>query len=101
VFQIVGAFGLIVTCRTTRRGLAGSVSGRGRPHALLNAAIRRVDGRSGEQVRLMVDDGTGVRSVEGTDLLIAAGRTPNTGGIGLDKAGVALTSTISGSCATT
>src|SRR5260370_31239664 len=32
----------------------------------------------------------GDRTVEGSDLLVAAGRTPNTDGIGLDRAGVML-----------
>src|ERR1700678_2990008 len=32
-------------------------------------------------------------AIEGTDLLVAVGRTPNTGGIGLEQAGVRLTET--------
>jgi pyruvate/2-oxoglutarate dehydrogenase complex dihydrolipoamide dehydrogenase (E3) component len=36
-------------------------------------------------------DGEGI--VEGTDLLVGVGRTPNTGGIGLERAGVKLTET--------
>jgi hypothetical protein len=32
----------------------------------------------------------GDRIIEATDILVAAGRTPNTAGIGLDLAGVAL-----------
>jgi pyruvate/2-oxoglutarate dehydrogenase complex dihydrolipoamide dehydrogenase (E3) component len=39
---------------------------------------------------LHVETDDGVRVVEGTDLLIAAGRSPNTDGIGLDRAGVEL-----------
>ena len=34
---------------------------------------------------------TRISVIEGTDLLVAAGRTPNTDGIGLDLAGVELT----------
>jgi pyruvate/2-oxoglutarate dehydrogenase complex dihydrolipoamide dehydrogenase (E3) component len=47
-------------------------------------AVRRVEGRSGESVRLH----TAVGVIEGTHLLVAGGRTPNTDGIGLEKAGV-------------
>jgi pyruvate/2-oxoglutarate dehydrogenase complex dihydrolipoamide dehydrogenase (E3) component len=58
---------------------------------LLNTAIRRVDGRSGHEVRVSVGGGAGVRDVLGSDLLIATGRTPNTDGIGLAEAGIQLT----------
>jgi pyruvate/2-oxoglutarate dehydrogenase complex dihydrolipoamide dehydrogenase (E3) component len=52
--------------------------------------MKRVDGRSGERVRVQAEGPDGTRMVDGTDLLVAAGRTPNTDGIGLDRAGVAL-----------
>jgi pyruvate/2-oxoglutarate dehydrogenase complex dihydrolipoamide dehydrogenase (E3) component len=48
------------------------------------SAVDRVEGRSSESVRLHTDRGT----IEGTHLLVAGGRTPNTDGIGLEKAGV-------------
>ena len=51
---------------------------------LTGAVVARVDGKSGEAVRLETQRGT----VEGTHLLVAGGRTPNTDGIGLDLAGV-------------
>ncbi len=54
-----------------------------------SARLERVEGRSGSGVRLRVSDG---RTIEGTHLLVAGGRTPNTDGIGLEAAGVALTS---------
>ena len=57
---------------------------------LLEATASRVEGRSGEEIRVHVDTPQGRRVVAGTDLLIAAGRTPNTDGIGLDLAGVEL-----------
>jgi len=41
-------------------------------------------------VRVIVEDGHGQRKIEGTDLLIATGRTPNTQGIGLEATGVEL-----------
>lgn len=56
----------------------------------LDAEIREVRGRSGRNVSLLVRDSSGERTIEGSDILVAAGRTPNTAGIGLDAAGVAL-----------
>ena len=56
-----------------------------------NAKITRVKGNSGEWIRLLGSrDGTEL-SLEGTHLLVAGGRTPNTSGIGLEKAGVETT----------
>jgi pyruvate/2-oxoglutarate dehydrogenase complex dihydrolipoamide dehydrogenase (E3) component len=57
---------------------------------LLGSEARRVEGRSAEHLRVHVEGPSGERIVEGTDLLVAAGRTPNTDGIGLDQAGVGL-----------
>jgi pyruvate/2-oxoglutarate dehydrogenase complex dihydrolipoamide dehydrogenase (E3) component len=48
--------------------------------------VGKVEGKSGEVVRLHTRGGT----IEGTHLLVAGGRTPNTDGIGLEKAGVEL-----------
>jgi pyruvate/2-oxoglutarate dehydrogenase complex dihydrolipoamide dehydrogenase (E3) component len=56
----------------------------------LGASVSRVEGRSGETVRLWMREGAGERTIEGSDILVAAGRTPNTQGMGLDVAGVAL-----------
>src|SRR5262249_36497080 len=50
------------------------------------------EGRSGEGVRLRVRTAAGEQTVAGSDILVAAGRTPNTAGIGLDAAGVGLDS---------
>jgi pyruvate/2-oxoglutarate dehydrogenase complex dihydrolipoamide dehydrogenase (E3) component len=57
---------------------------------LLRTGIRRVEGRSGEHVRLQVEAEGRIQVIPGTDVLIAAGRTPNTDGMGLDLAGVEL-----------
>jgi pyruvate/2-oxoglutarate dehydrogenase complex dihydrolipoamide dehydrogenase (E3) component len=57
---------------------------------LLGTEIRRVEGRSAESVRIHAKDGQGERIVEGSDLLVATGRMPNTDGIGLEQAGVEL-----------
>src|SRR3954464_15537336 len=51
---------------------------------LTGTAVDRVEGRSGEPVRLH----TGRGAIQGTHLLLAGGRTPNTDGIGLERAGV-------------
>jgi pyruvate/2-oxoglutarate dehydrogenase complex dihydrolipoamide dehydrogenase (E3) component len=57
---------------------------------LLSAEPLRVQGRSGEHVSLLVRAPHGEQTLEGSDLLVAVGRTPNTTGIGLDTAGVEL-----------
>jgi pyruvate/2-oxoglutarate dehydrogenase complex dihydrolipoamide dehydrogenase (E3) component len=54
----------------------------------LSAETLRVQGRSGERVSLHVRTPHGEQTLDGSDLLVAAGRTPNTTGIGLDVAGV-------------
>jgi pyruvate/2-oxoglutarate dehydrogenase complex dihydrolipoamide dehydrogenase (E3) component len=51
-------------------------------------SVGRVEGRSGESVRLRVTRGGVQETIEGSDLLVASGRTPNTDGIGLEAAGV-------------
>jgi pyruvate/2-oxoglutarate dehydrogenase complex dihydrolipoamide dehydrogenase (E3) component len=59
-----------------------------------SARITRVEGKSGESVKLHANPETfrGPESVlEGTHLLAATGRTPNTDGIGLAQAGVETT----------
>jgi pyruvate/2-oxoglutarate dehydrogenase complex dihydrolipoamide dehydrogenase (E3) component len=58
---------------------------------LLNSQLLNVKGLSGDQVTLQLNDDGGARTVEGTDILVAVGRTPNTQGIGLEKAGIELT----------
>jgi pyruvate/2-oxoglutarate dehydrogenase complex dihydrolipoamide dehydrogenase (E3) component len=57
----------------------------------LNTRVNEVEGRSGQSVKLHLNDGRGESLVQGTHLLVAAGRTPNTDNIGLDLAGVSLT----------
>ncbi len=57
---------------------------------LLDADVRRVDGRSGQGVRVHAECATGGRIIEASDLLVAAGRTPNTDSIGAELAGVEL-----------
>lgn len=57
---------------------------------VLGADVLSVEGRSGKAVRLLVRTPSGERTIEGTDILSAVGRTPNTDVIGLDIAGVKL-----------
>ncbi len=57
---------------------------------LLDTQVSRVEGPSGKGVHVYVKGGLGERIVEGTDLLVSVGRTPNTKGIGLEHAGVEL-----------
>ena len=59
---------------------------------LLGTEVVLVEGLSGQQVRVHVKDANGERVIEGTDLLVAVGRVPNTQEIGLDETGVELDS---------
>lgn len=55
-----------------------------------SADIISVKGRSGGEVSLVVRAAGAETTISGSDILVAAGRTPNTAGIGLEAAGVAL-----------
>src|SRR2546426_6379841 len=57
---------------------------------LLEAKVREIEGLSGKHIRIRAENHHGDQRIEGTDLLVAAGRTPNTRGIGLEAAGVEL-----------
>jgi pyruvate/2-oxoglutarate dehydrogenase complex dihydrolipoamide dehydrogenase (E3) component len=57
---------------------------------LMSTQVLRVDGRSGKKVTVTVRSAAGERTIEASDLLVAAGRIPNTTGIGLKKAGIEL-----------
>jgi pyruvate/2-oxoglutarate dehydrogenase complex dihydrolipoamide dehydrogenase (E3) component len=58
---------------------------------VMDARIKSVSGKSGERVKVVVEQKGEEKTIEGSDLLVAAGRVPNTDGLGLDVAGVALT----------
>jgi pyruvate/2-oxoglutarate dehydrogenase complex dihydrolipoamide dehydrogenase (E3) component len=58
---------------------------------VLNAKIRKVSGKSGQLVAVGIEHNGNERTLEGSHLLVAAGRVPNTKGLGLDLAGVELT----------
>ena len=55
---------------------------------LLGASVRRVEGLSGQSVRVQLQTPAGERTVEGSDLLAALGRTPNTEELNLPAADV-------------
>ena len=58
---------------------------------MLDTDVLGVSGLSGRHVSLQLQSGKGPRTVEGSDILVALGRTPNTSGIGLEKAGIEVT----------
>ena len=60
---------------------------------VLNARIKSVSGRSGQSVKIVIErDGKQI-PLQGSHLLVAAGRAPNTGGIGLELTSVETTAT--------
>jgi pyruvate/2-oxoglutarate dehydrogenase complex dihydrolipoamide dehydrogenase (E3) component len=59
---------------------------------LLQTQMLEVSGRSGTAVKIRANVGGAERSIEASDILVAAGRTPNTDRIGLEKTGVELDS---------
>ena len=58
---------------------------------LLGTKVLGVNGISGDHVSLQLESGNGTRTLDGTDILVAIGRTPNTSGIGLESAGIEVT----------
>jgi pyruvate/2-oxoglutarate dehydrogenase complex dihydrolipoamide dehydrogenase (E3) component len=50
----------------------------------------RVRGRSGEDVCVTVRTAGGEQTIEGSDILVATGRVPNTDDVGLEQAGIEL-----------
>jgi pyruvate/2-oxoglutarate dehydrogenase complex dihydrolipoamide dehydrogenase (E3) component len=58
---------------------------------VLNATIKSVSGKSGQSVKIAIEQRGAGKTLEGSHLLVAAGRSPNTDGIGLKLAGVELT----------
>jgi len=58
---------------------------------LLNARIKRVSGKSGDSVGVVVEQNGIERVLKGSHVLVATGRHPNTEGLGLELTGVELT----------
>jgi pyruvate/2-oxoglutarate dehydrogenase complex dihydrolipoamide dehydrogenase (E3) component len=58
---------------------------------LTSATVTQIEGKSGQNVKVRVIQSSSEVVLEGTHILVAAGRTPNTQGIGLELAGVETT----------
>ena len=58
---------------------------------LLNARIKRVGGKSGDSVSVVIEQNGAERVLEGSHVLVALGRSPNTEGLGLEMGGIELT----------
>jgi pyruvate/2-oxoglutarate dehydrogenase complex dihydrolipoamide dehydrogenase (E3) component len=58
---------------------------------LTDFQISRVEGKSGDRIKLHGTRNGATIALEGSYLLVASGRTPNTSGIGLELAGIELT----------
>jgi pyruvate/2-oxoglutarate dehydrogenase complex dihydrolipoamide dehydrogenase (E3) component len=57
----------------------------------LNAKTKRVTGKSGDAVQVVIEQNGAEKTLEGSHLLVATGRKPNTEGIGLELTGVEVT----------
>jgi pyruvate/2-oxoglutarate dehydrogenase complex dihydrolipoamide dehydrogenase (E3) component len=57
----------------------------------LNLRMKRVSGKSGQSVSIVIEQNGAETAIEGSHILVALGRTPNTEGLGLELAGVELT----------
>jgi pyruvate/2-oxoglutarate dehydrogenase complex dihydrolipoamide dehydrogenase (E3) component len=58
---------------------------------ILNARPKRVSGESGDVVQVVIEQNGAEKTLQGSHLLVATGRRPNTEGIGLGSAGVEVT----------
>jgi pyruvate/2-oxoglutarate dehydrogenase complex dihydrolipoamide dehydrogenase (E3) component len=59
--------------------------------AALNARVKRISGKSGDSVTVVVEQDGREKVLAGTHLLVATGRRPNTENIGLELAGIEVT----------
>ena len=57
----------------------------------LSAKVKKVSGSSGQSVTVVIEQNGKEKTLAGSHILVAAGRTPNTHGLGLEIAGVELT----------
>jgi pyruvate/2-oxoglutarate dehydrogenase complex dihydrolipoamide dehydrogenase (E3) component len=57
---------------------------------LVETELLRVSGRSGDKVSVVARTVSGEQNIDGSDILVAVGRIPNTAGIGLKEVGVEL-----------
>jgi len=54
---------------------------------VLNATVKRISGKSSRSVCMVIEQRGAEKTLEGSHLPVAAGRSPNTDGIGLELAG--------------
>ncbi len=57
---------------------------------LLQAAVKRISGKSGDSVSIVVEQNGTEKTLRGSHVLVATGRTPNTEALGLELAGIGL-----------
>jgi pyruvate/2-oxoglutarate dehydrogenase complex dihydrolipoamide dehydrogenase (E3) component len=58
---------------------------------VLSARVKKLSGKSGNAVSIVVERNGAEKPLQGSHVLVAGGRVPNTEGLGLDLAGVELT----------
>jgi pyruvate/2-oxoglutarate dehydrogenase complex dihydrolipoamide dehydrogenase (E3) component len=58
---------------------------------VLNMRLKKISGKSGSKVEVVVEQNGAEKTFAGSHVLVAAGRTPNTEGLGLESAGIELT----------
>ena len=58
---------------------------------VLNVRLKRISGKSGNKVHVVVEQNGAEKAFTGSHILVAVGRTPNTAGLGLEVGGVELT----------
>jgi pyruvate/2-oxoglutarate dehydrogenase complex dihydrolipoamide dehydrogenase (E3) component len=73
-------------CEAVRNLLADE-----RIDTLLNARVKRVSGKSGDSVTMVIEQNGIEKILKGSHLLIATGRSPNTEGLSLELSGVEVT----------
>ena len=73
-----------------REALRSLLAGEG-IDTLLNARIKQVSGKSGDSVSIVVEENGIEKVLNGSHILVATGRKPNTEGLGLELTGVELT----------
>ena len=67
-----------------------NILGSGGIKFVVGAEVTGVRGRSGEDVRVTVRIASGEQTIEGSDILVATGRVPNTDDVGLEQVGIEL-----------
>lgn len=58
---------------------------------VLNSRVKQVSGKSGDSIKIVLEQNGVEKTLTGSHILVAAGRVPNTKDIGLELAGVKLT----------